>query len=621
MIRLTNIGLRKKTFIYVGAGLTALMVLLTYFSLQTISQGMEIATQERLKISQNIALSIDELVQHLSSEIVYIASTLDNDWQNAAADSNENEHLISLRNDLLHHLMTFHQIEAPVFVALLDAQGKVLWTEPFLEQKTSQSLADIPAIGNVLQEGRVYIEVQEAVLTGARPTLSIVAPIEDKQGLINGLLVADITVAPGSFDYLLQRWGVERDLELIAENGFILASSLPRTGSEITLHWDLIHLLVEERLPGITEHPGDKETKAHLVAYSPLEQVPWGVVVEETKGGILGLPWVMGQRILIASGVAVLVAAGLIWGFTRQIISPIQRLADVAEKFGSGDLEAKVPPMRQDEIGRLAQSFETMRRQLKYSLDEINQWNQELEQRVKGRTIELERLYEQLRRRDEERGDLLGKIITAQEEERRRIARELHDDISQTLTGLVMNLGSVENLITSDPVTARQTLESLRHATSEAVKNTRRLMRDLRPSLLDDLGLVPAISWYIENYLAPAGVEAKLETSGIDERLPPAVEITLFRVVQETLTNIVKHAQAKTAHICIHFTPSAIVGDIEDDGIGFSVDTVRRGNSEGIGLLGMGERIELLKGKLVVESNPGKGTRVHFDIPRQESGG
>jgi signal transduction histidine kinase len=235
--------------------------------------------------------------------------------------------------------------------------------------------------------------------------------------------------------------------------------------------------------------------------------------------------------------------------------------------------------------------------------------------------VELERLYEQLRLRDKERGDLIGKIITAQEEERRRISRELHDDISQTLTGLVMSLGSAENLITSDPVAARQTLESLRHVTGEAVENVRRLIRDLRPSLLDDLGLVPAISWYVENYLAPAAVEAKLETSGMDEGIPPAAKIALFRVVQEAITNIVKHSQAKTARICLQFAPSAIVGDIEDDGIGFSVDTVHSGNNEGMGLLGMGERIELLKGKLEIESKPGKGTRVHFEIPSQERGG
>jgi signal transduction histidine kinase len=277
--------------------------------------------------------------------------------------------------------------------------------------------------------------------------------------------------------------------------------------------------------------------------------------------------------------------------------------------------------MGQDEIGRLAQSFNTMRHQLKHSLDEIGQWNQELEQRVKQRTNELEGLYQELNQRDKERGDLLRKIITAQEEERRRVARELHDEVSQTLTGLVMSLGSTEALLDKDPTAARQRLESLRGMCSEAVEEVRRLIRDLRPSLLDDLGLVAAIGWYAENYLAPAGVKAELETKGFGRRLPPTVEITLFRVVQEAITNIVKHAQAKTAHIRLQITPSTIVGSIKDDGVGVSVDTLRLRRRKGIavGLLGMEERISLLGGKLSIESQPGEGTQVYFEIPRQEN--
>lgn len=620
MIRLANIGLRGKTFIYVGAGLTALIVILTLLSLQTVNQGINIASREKLTVAKNIAASIDDIVIHLRSETVFVGSAMGDNWQEVSADSDRKERLTSLRNHLQRHLMSFHQVKVAVFVALLDAQGKVLQMEPVSEQKEGKSLANIPAIQEALAEGQSYIEVEEAILTGDRPTLSIVTPVKDDQKLLKGWLVVDIPGIPGNFDALLQRWGAEHDLQLVSETGLILASSTPVTSTEESSHWGLTYLLAEERLPGIKEHPGDEETEAHIVVFAPLEQVPWGVVLEKPKEELLELPGAVGRRVLLASGIAVLIAAALIWGFTRQIINPIQRLAAVAQKFGAGDLQAEVPAMGQDEIGKLSQSFESMRRQLKHSLDEINQWNQELEQRVKERTTELERLYEQLRLRDKERGDLLGKIITAQEEERRRIARELHDDISQILTGLVMNLGSAENLIASDPVAARQALESLRHVTSEGVENIRRLIRDLRPSLLDDLGLVPAISWYVENYLAPAGVEAKLETSGVDERLSPSIKITLFRVVQEAITNIVKHAQAKTARICLQFAPSAILGDIEDDGIGFSVDTVRRGNSEGIGLLGMGERIELLKGKLEIESKPGKGTRVHFEIPRQESG-
>ena len=179
-----------------------------------------------------------------------------------------------------------------------------------------------------------------------------------------------------------------------------------------------------------------------------------------------------------------------------------------------------------------------------------------------------------------------------------------------------MSIGSIEAIMTSNPTAAKRGLESLRQATSEAVENARRLIRDLRPSLLDDLGLVPAISWYVENYLDAAGVKAELQTSGLDKGLSSIIQIVLFRVVQEAITNIVKHAQANTAHIYLKFTPSAIAGSIEDDGRGFNADALHTENRQGIGLLGMEERIELLKGKLTIESKPGKGTRIHFEIPR-----
>jgi signal transduction histidine kinase len=609
-------GLRKKTFLYVGVGFITVIIVVTWFSLQSINQSIEIASQQKLTITKNIALSIDGLLQHLLIVVSDQSRTLADNWQNATNDSEGKDHLVSLRNDLQRHLLSLQKVEIDIFVALLDAQGKVLHTEPFLEQQEGQSLANIPAIRDVLQQGQAYTVVEEAILTGDSPTLSMVVPIKNNQELVEGLLVADIPAAPGAFASFFQPWTTVYDLEIMTENGLTVASSVPKTSINESEHWDLVHLLAKARLPGIKEHKESGEKGAHIVLFAPLRQVPWGVVMEESKEEILALPWAVGQRLLIASGVAVVIAAALIWGFTQQVLNRIQRLAAVAEKFGTGDLEAEVPPMQQDEIGKLGQSFETMRRQLKQSLDEISRWNQELEQRVKGRTVELERLYQQLHRKDEERGSLLGKIITAQEEERRRIAREIHDDISQTLTGLVMSIGSIEANMTSNPAAAKKGLESLRQATGEAVENARRLIRDLRPSLLDDLGLVPAISWYVENYLDAAGVKAELQTSGLDKGLSPMIQIVLFRIVQEAITNIVKHAQAKTAHIYLQFAPSAIAGSIEDDGVGFNANALHIENRQGIGLLGMEERIELLKGKLTIGSKPGKGTRIHFEIPR-----
>jgi signal transduction histidine kinase len=607
-------GLRKKTFIYVGVGFITTVIIVSLVSFQSLNQSIEIVSEQKLAIAKNIAISIDGLLQHMLRVVEDQSSTLGDSWQSNPTDSDAKEHLILLRSNLQRHLVLLEPTEVDIFVALLDAQGKVLQTEPFLEQQEGHSLADNPIIRNVLQEGQAYTEVEEAILTGDSPTLTMVVPIKNNEELIKGLVVADIPAAPGAFTSFFQPWTTVYDLEVVTESGLVVAGSETQMSINESEHWDLIHLLAEERLAGFKEHPESEEREAHIVAFAPLEQVPWFVVLEESRKDILALPNAVGQRLLIASGMAVVIAAVLIWVFTRQVLNRIRRLAVVAEKFGTGDLEAEVPTMQQDEIGQLARSFETMRRRLKHSLNEISQWNRVLEQRVKERTKELEGLYQQLHRKDDERGYLLRKIITAQEEERRRIARELHDDISQTLTGLGMSLGSVEALMTSDPAAAKRGLESLQHATSEAVENARRLIRNLRPSLLDDLGLVPAISWYVENYLDVAGVKAKLKTSGSDQDLSPMIQIVIFRIVQEAITNIVKHAQAKTAHIYLQFTPSAIVGSIEDDGRGFNVDALHTEKREGTGLLGIEERIELLKGKLTIESKPGKGTRIHFEI-------
>lgn len=615
-------GLQKKIFIYVGAGLVVLIVLLTWLFLQTINQGIDMVRQERLALIEDIALETDNLIKHLRTETINSASSLGWGWEDELTDFHK-EQLAFARYDLQQHLLSFHQIEQAVFVALLDAQGKVLWTEPYLAQKVNQYLDDIPTIRDVFQKGQVFIEVEETLLTQDSPTLSLVVPLKYNHEAVRGVFIADMPGFPSNmaFRFLLRSQETNYDLELVSGSGLVLASPTPGQAIEESPHWEVIRQLAQERLPGIEEHPADKEKEAHVVVFAPLAQVPWGVVLEQSKEEVLVLPWT-GSRPLMVGGLVVLLAAGLMWIVTRQIVSPLRRLAATAQRFGSGDLEASIPAMGRDEIGRLAESLDTMRHQLKHSLDEIKRWNQELEQRVKQRTNELEELSQQLSERDKERSDLLGKIITAQEEERRRIARELHDEVSQTLTGLVMSLGSAEALLVRDPA-ARKRLESLRGLTSEAVDEVRRLIQDLRPSLLDDLGLVAAIGWYVENYLAPAGVKAELETPGFDRRLPPTVEITLFRVVQEAITNIIKHAQAKKAYIRLQFTRSAIKGSIEDDGVGFNVDTLHRQRPRGmaVGLLGMEERISLLEGKLNIESQPGGGTHVYFEIPWQEGNG
>jgi len=215
---------------------------------------------------------------------------------------------------------------------------------------------------------------------------------------------------------------------------------------------------------------------------------------------------------------------------------------------------------------------------------------------------------------DAEYGELVRKLISAQEEERKRIARELHDETSQVLAALAMGLEAAT--APSPPEAAREKLAGLRAMAVEALDGVHRIIHALRPSALDDLGLVPAIRWYAETLLEPRGIQVDFAGGGEEERLPPAVETALFRAVQEALTNVAKHADADRVRIAVTSSPEALEVRVEDDGRGFDVEEALRGEGAGLGLLGMRERMGLLEGSVDVASRPGEGTCVTLRVPK-----
>jgi len=231
--------------------------------------------------------------------------------------------------------------------------------------------------------------------------------------------------------------------------------------------------------------------------------------------------------------------------------------------------------------------------------------------------VENAQLYEALRRKEKARGELLRKIISIQEEERKRIARELHDEISQSLTGLAFNLEALVAGLPGGSSELRDTLEELKDLTLNMLDEIHRVIYQLRPSLLDDLGLVAAVQWLAENYLEEAGIEVRFRAVGEERGLAPEVQIAVFRIAQEAITNVVRHARAARVDIAIRFRAGAVAVEIADDGRGFSVEEMlsSRETDRGLGLLGMKERAELLDGRLVIESHPGAGTRIAFEIP------
>ncbi|MBI2955362.1 MAG: sensor histidine kinase [Chloroflexi bacterium] len=241
----------------------------------------------------------------------------------------------------------------------------------------------------------------------------------------------------------------------------------------------------------------------------------------------------------------------------------------------------------------------------------------EYRQELERMSSERIRLYNELQRKEELRTRLLEKVITAQEEERKRIARELHDEASQALSALIISLESAEQALPTRIDEMRARLSSIKGLTLQTLEDIRKLIIDLRPTLLDDLGLIPALRWYTNSHVDRTGIELNFAADGFDERLPAQIETALFRVVQEAMNNIVKHSQASHGNIKLELRDSVITIIIEDNGKGFDVGRmfVPVSKGRGLGLLGMKERMSLLGGNLAIESEPGAGTRILANLP------
>lgn len=236
-----------------------------------------------------------------------------------------------------------------------------------------------------------------------------------------------------------------------------------------------------------------------------------------------------------------------------------------------------------------------------------------------GLAVERGMLFDEVAAKERTRGELLEKLITAHEDERRRIARELHDEAGQALTALIVNLELAAQEESPDRVRAH--LIQLRDLAERTLAEIRRLIYDLRPSILDDLGLVAALRWYAKSLLDPRGITWSLSVSGIAGRLPPAMETVAFRLVQEALANVQRHSRATAVNVDLALVGRELRVRIEDNGQGFDAQRIRTaGRDGGFGLMGMRERVELVGGRWEAHSKPGAGTIITAMLPLRDTG-
>ncbi len=239
------------------------------------------------------------------------------------------------------------------------------------------------------------------------------------------------------------------------------------------------------------------------------------------------------------------------------------------------------------------------------SREELARLNAELQ----AASEETARLLREVQRRDSLRGELIKRITAAQEAERQRIARELHDEIGQTLTGLALGLRGLANVVHQDSEQAAQRLADLEKLATDSLGELRHLITDLRPPQLDDMGLVAALRFMVDRIKDADDLQVRLEVQGKPFPMPPEVETTLFRIAQEALTNILKHARASCACVTINYDDGPTL-TVRDDGIGFDLEAALSPSAARTawGLVGMQERANLINAVLRLESAQGQGT-------------
>jgi len=277
------------------------------------------------------------------------------------------------------------------------------------------------------------------------------------------------------------------------------------------------------------------------------------------------------------------------------VIKRLESLAQALQVFGQGDHNIRLGDGGSDEIGQLGKSFNEM-----------------------GQRIEIDELENQ--KLSDQRGELLQRLITAQEDERKRVARELHDDLGQALSALSLHVQSLERLINSNPEDAIDQLNQISDLIEDTTERMYELILALRPSVLDEFGLVAALRNHAEKFLDGSGITFNLDASGFSGRLSADVETALYRVFQEGLSNVRRHAQAKNVKINLKLQDGIFTGEIMDDGKGFDLHSIESNGDDprGLGMLSIKERIAQYCGQVEIKSQPGRGTTIRIRISTSE---
>ena len=587
--------LKRRILLLAALGAGSVLFLVGISDYLAVQQAVKQSMRERLILTGVVSNQIERLLkQNLS--------LLENISFNRRFNL-EDEDLSPEKYAL--HSASLQSICKTIF--LLDPTGKLLWAEP---QRNDPDIERALSIREVIATRIPAISNLVEVHSVRKKAIFLIVPIM-KEGRLIGLIAGRMDNPGEQLLPFLKSVSVGGTgyAQIIDKNGFVIASTNTPDVFHKSEDAAILASFIQSGKSGVSRLPRTKE----LLTAFPLSGIPWAVVISQPEKEVMAAAQQMKTRFFVLGSLVFITIFVLTMGMAYSVIAPVARLTESAKRIASGNLQEAVPISGSDEIGQLGKTLDEMRRKLKNAMDEIGTVNEELENRVDARTREVLALCEELKRKEEAKGELLRKVISAQEEERKRIARELHDELSQDLAALLFSLNG------GNVMTAKT--EAMKQLVLRANDKVHQIMFDLRPSALDDLGLFSALKWYAEERLAPKGIHVHFEGELKDRRLNGQTETALFRIAQEAITNIVRHSSAENVMISVEPADHTLTLEIEDDGNGFTPDAVYKPEKDGagLGLMGMKERALLLDGSFKIESQPGSGTRIVVQVPLEQA--
>ncbi|MCG2615525.1 sensor histidine kinase [Terrimonas sp. NA20] len=329
-------------------------------------------------------------------------------------------------------------------------------------------------------------------------------------------------------------------------------------------------------------------------AIRTIQHTPWMIMIEFTQASLLTAPNRFMNWLIVAGMLFTAIGSFLAWLLSRNLTRPLKDLTAASSALADGDYTAIVPVERRDEMGKLARAFNAMS-------GKIREAHADLEKQVQETGL----MNDQLR-------ELSAHLQNIREEERIHIAREMHDELGQLLTGFKMDVISVKRKM-GQPVDPKilTRLDTMEATSDEAIKFVRKLSAELRPSLLDDLGLIAALEWHSQEFERRYSIRTIFQSEMQEIAIAPLIGTGVFRIFQESLTNIARHAGAHQIKATLKLSNSSLKLTITDDGEGFDPD----GQRKTLGLLGMKERAIMIGGELDIYSSPGRGTTITVTIP------